>query len=235
MKQVLLIFFIVSIILIQSLFADRRSYVWIYQYMTMPKGNTELEFYQTTKISTLDAWEYRIEIEHGFTDRWDFSVYQIFSQKEGDAFKWDAVQFRTRYRFGQPGQYFLDPLLYFEYNRKIDLKKPNKAEAKLILAKQLDRVNLAINPVYEFFFAPGAEHELGLDMGLSYEFSPMFIAGIETTSRMEFEDDETEIGSYVGPTVSFASGEWWYSIGAAFGLTEHSDDVRVRFLLGIGL
>ena len=203
--------------------------------MTMPKAATELEFYQTTKLSDLDSWEYRIEVEHGITDRFDFSVYQIFQQKENSAFKWDAVQFRARYRIGEVGQYFMDPLLYFEFNRKLDSKKPNKFEAKLILAKTSNRFNFAINPVYEIFFAPGTQHEIGLDMGFSYELNPKFILGVESTSRMEFEEDETDIGSYFGPTISFASGKWWYTLGTAFGLTDESDDAQVRFIMGIEL
>lgn len=216
-------------------FADRRNYVWTYQYITLPKGMTELEFYQTTKLAQLDSWEYRIEVEHGITDHLDFSVYQIFQQKEDEAFKWDAVQFRSRYRFGESDQYVVDPLLYLEYNRKLDLEEPNKIETKLILANQFQAINVALNPVYEIFFAPGLKQEVGLDFGLSYEFTPQFIIGVESTSRMEFENDEKEMGSYFGPTVSFASGNWWYTAGAAWGMTSESDDLRVRFLMGISL
>lgn len=233
-KYFLYIFLVISIF-VSSAYADRRSYVWTYQYMTMPEGFTELEFYQTTKLAQKDLWEYRFEVEHGLTDRWDFSVYQIFAQKEDEDFKWSAVQFRTRYRFGETGQFFIDPLIYLEYNRKIDLTAPNKVEAKVILAKTMKKFNLALNPLYELFFAPGLKQELGMDVGFSYEFSPKFILGVESVTRLEFEDDETETGSYFGPTVSFASGKWWYTIGAAFGLTEDSDDARIRFLMGIEL
>jgi len=216
-------------------FADRRSYVWTYQYMTMPKGGTELEFYQTTKLAKLDNWEYRLEIEHGLSNRWDFSVYQIFSQVEGRSFKWDAVQFRTRYRLGEEGQWFLDPLLYLEYNRKLDLDKPNKLEGKLILAKTVGRFNLAINPVYEVFFAPGTGHEAGLDIGLSWQFHPVFILGLESSSRWEFEKGTTEAKSYLGPTVSLAPGRLWYTVGAAWGVTGTADNARIRFLMGVPL
>ena len=234
MKKSIILFLLITVMFSNS-FADRRNYVWTYQYVTIPKNVTELEFYQTTKMRATDDWEYRIEVEHGLTDYWDFSVYQIFSQEQDASMKWDAVQFRTRYRLGEEGQFFFDPLLYFEYNRKIDLKKKNKFETKLILAKTMTKFNLAINPVYELFAAPDIEHEAGLDVGFSYEFSPKVILGVESTSRIEFEDDETEVGSYFGPTVSFASGHWWYAIGAAWGITEDSDDVRVRFLMGIQL
>jgi len=216
-----------------SAFADRRNYVWTYQYITLPKAVTEIEFYQTTKFKDTDIWEYRMEIEHGLTSRWDFSVYQIFKQYENGALSWDAVQFRTRYRFGEEGQYLLDPLLYLEYNRKINSHKQNKLEAKIILAKTVSKFNLALNPVYEIFFAPDINHELGLDVGISWEFHPSLILGLESTSRIEFEDIETKVGSYFGPTVSFASGKWWYAIGAAVGITKDSDDARVRFLMGV--
>lgn len=226
---------LIIVILTVSVFADRRSYVWTYQYMTLPEGVTELEFYQTTNLSLTDKWEYRIEVENGITDQFDFSVYQIFEQQESEAFKWNAIQFRIRYRFGEVNEYFIDPLLYLEYNRKIDFKSPNKFEAKFILAKTVKKINIAINPVYEYFFAPGAEHEIGLDFGISYEFNPRFIVGFESTSRFEFEGEETEIGSYLGPAISFASGNWWYTIGVGKGITDDSDDARVRLLMGIQL
>lgn len=215
--------------------ADRRSYVWTYQYLTMPKGETEMELYQTTKLNVKDEWEFRLEIEHGLTNNWDFSIYQIFKQQEGKAFLWDAVQARTRYRLGEEGLWLVDPLLYLEYNRKIDLKAPNKLEAKLILAKTASQFNLALNPVYNYYFAPGSKHELGLDAGTSWEFHPAVSVGAESTTRTKFEDGESETSSYLGPTISLASGKWWYSIGVALGITDRSDDARVRFLMGVGL
>jgi hypothetical protein len=226
---------VLILVLCATSFADRRAYVWTYAYQTMPAGATELEFYQTSKLREVDQWEYRIEIEHGLTRRWDMSIYEIFKQDEGGSLSWDAVQWRTRIRFGEEGQYFMDPLLYLEYNRKTDSSKPNKYEAKIILAKTIDRFNMAINPVYELFAGPGTEHEVGLDAGFSWQFHPKLIAGFESTTRMEFEDDETETSSYFGPTISFASGTWWYAAGFAMGLTDGSDDARIRFLMGIDL
>lgn len=220
---------------VQTATADRRFYVWTYQYQTMPKDNTELEFYQTSKLREVDQNEYRIEIEHGITSRWDASLYEIFVQNQGASLKWDAWQLRTRYRFGEVGQYVMDPLLYFEYNRKTDPHAPNKLEAKLILAKTVNRWNVALNPVYEYFFAPDSKHEIGLDVGTSWEFHPKFVAGIESTTRMEFEDGESETQGYFGPTVSYASGGFWISMGVAAGVTDESDDARVRFITGIDL
>ncbi len=237
MSRSLLILLLIIILAAPSSFADRRKYVWTYGTAIMSPDESELEFYQTTRIDNTNSWEYRIELEHGISPRADFSVYQIFTQADGDSFKWDAFQLRTRYRLAEPGTVAFDPVLYLEYNRKLDLAKQNKLEAKLLLAKDFDKVNLAINPVYEFFWAPGDPiHEVGLDIGLSYELSYKFTLALESTSRYEMlKDLEDESSSYFGPTISFATGSVYYTAGYAWGLTDDSNDARVRFILGAHL
>ena len=216
--------------------ADRRKYVWTYQYGTIAADASELELYQATQLSSHTKWEYRIELEHGLTPNWDLSIYQIFAQEEEQGLKWDAFQIRTRYRLAETGRYPLDPLLYLEYNRKTDLKKPNKAEVKLILSRDFGRLNLAMNPVYEISWAPGKpQHEVGIDIGISSEISYRLSVGVESVTRMEFADGKTETGSYFGPTISLAGGDVYYSLGYVWGLTDESDNARVRFLLGVGL
>ena len=237
MLKRIVILLLVTLFVAPSLFADRRKYVWTYQFATIAPGAAEMEFYQTTKISETDSWEYRIEIEHGLSPRWDLSVYQVFAQKQDEDFKWDAFQIRTRYKLAEAGKYFLDPLLYLEYRRKIDLSAQNKFEGKLILGRDFDRVNLAINPVYEFFWAPGDPlHELGLDLGLSYELSYKLSVGVESSSRSKFIDGlgDTQ-SSYLGPTISLATGSMYYTFGYTWGLTNDSDDARARFLMGVDL
>lgn len=220
-----------------SAMADRRKYAWTYQYAIIAPDNTELEFYQTTKLDKIDSWEYRMEAEHGLSPNWDLSIYQIFSQREGESFVWDAFQVRTRYRLAQPGRFFLDPLLYMEYNRKIDLKRQNKAEIKLVMSRDFDRINIAINPLYEFFWAPGDPvHEFGVDMGLSYEFSYQLSLGMEFVTRYEvLTDKDNEHSLYTGPTISYAPGNVFYTIGYLWGATDDSNDGRIRFLMGVGL
>jgi len=217
--------------------ADRRRFVWTYEPVLQVPDGADLEFYQTTRIDETDNWEYRIEIEHGLSHRWDFSIYQIFAQKEGEPFKWDAFQLRTRYRLSAIGKVPFDPILYLEYRRKLDLKEQNKLEGKLLLGKNFNEISLAVNPVYEFFWAPGEPiNEIGLDIGLAYSPSYRFSLGVESATRHEFvknSDDETS--SYFGPVISLASGPIWYSVGYVWGLNDYSDDARVRFLMGIQL
>jgi hypothetical protein len=236
LKKTLLLALII-IMAVPVVNADRRKFVWTQQYVTIAPGAAELEFYQTTKLDELDSWEYRIEVETGLTPNTDFAVYQIFSQKEGESFKWDAFQIELRHKLAQPGEFFMDPLLYLEYKRKTDLKAQNKFEAKLVLSKDIEKTTIAINPVYEFFWAPGDPiHELGLDIGVAYASSYKFSFGFESTTRYEIlKDEDNETGSYFGPTISFASGPMFYTFGYAWGLTDDSNDARARFIMGVEL
>ncbi len=220
-----------------NLMADRRRFVWSYHPVTLAEDDSELEFYQTTKLDDVNSWEYRIEVEHGLTPRWDLSIYQIFSQQDGEPFLWDAVQLRTRYRLSEPGRIPLDPVLYLEYRRKLNFSQQNKAEAKLLLGTDINQFTIALNPVYEFFWAPGDPvHEIGFDAGLTWEVNFKVSIGIESSSRIEFvKNTNSSTNSYIGPTISLASGPIWYTFGYAVGITDQSNDARARLLMGIDL
>jgi len=235
--------FLIFLVIFSSLhnhqaFADRRSYVWTYEYHTMPKGMAELEHYLTLKLpdfneKDIHSWEQRLEVEYGITDRWDISIYQIFEQKDGGSLKYGAFQLRTRYRLFEAGSLLFDPLLYFEYKRNADLKAPNKMEGKIILARDFGALNLAFNFIEGFEFGGmDSEFESEYTFGTSYEFAPAVKLGMELFGNFKSGD---EANHYLGPTVSFASGKLWYSVGAGLGLTETSNDFRIRALLGIML
>ena len=232
-----LLLVLVSSLVAASASADRRKYVWTYGNGLMSPDESELEFYQTTRIDNANSWEYRVELEHGISPRVDMAVYQIFSQADGGSLKWDAFQIRSRFRLTEPGKVLFDPVLYLEYNRRLDLKEQNKLEGKLLLARDFDKLNLAINPVYEFFWAPGDPvHEVGIDAGLSYELSYRFTLALETTTRYEIvRNADNETSSYFGPTISFATGSVYYAVGYAWGVTDDSNDARIRFILGAHL
>ena len=217
--------------------ADRRAYVWTYQYVTKPPGGVEFEHYLTAKISDLDvvgmtSWEHRFELEVGLTDHWDISIYQIFAQPPGGDLAYDAFQFRTRIRIGEAGQYPADPLLYFEYRRYQDLTRPNKLEGKLILARDLNRVNVAVNIIEEVKFAPGSEWETGYAAGVSFEPHPILKIGAEASGKLSVDGDEAHA---FGPTVSLARDGWFYTFGLLFGLNDAAKDMQARAILGVDL
>lgn len=216
--------------------ADRRSYVWTYEYQTMPKGMAEVEYYLTHKIRDWDnydddnTWESAVEFEYGLTDHWDIAIYQTWQKtntESQDQCGYTGSKVRTRYRIGEKGEFPLDVLLYAEYILGDGEKEYDKFEGKLILAKDFDKWNLSYNQIYEKKTKNGDETEHAYATGLSYEFSPVWKVAIESTGNY------TENKYYLGPTVSWASEKIWVNFGVLGGLNDRSNDVQFRLLLGI--
>jgi hypothetical protein len=211
---------------VNSAKADRRSYVWTYEYQTMPKGESEVEYYMTHKVPDFhkyddkNTWEHQAEYEYGLTDRWDISIYQRWKQtntRRDDKFEYTGTKLRTRYRLGEKEMYPLDTLLYLEYIRPDSSNEAEIMEGKVIIAKDFDKFNIAYNQILK----------VGINDNLSYEFNPRWKVGFETTGNY------TEDKYYIGPTVSWASEKFWVGVGLLRGLNDRSDDLRARLIMGI--
>jgi hypothetical protein len=216
-------------------YADRRSYVWTYEYMTMPKGAAEIEYYVThavpdTAKSNINTWKHWIELEYGITNHWDVSMYQMVKQantSEKSVAAYDGFKLRTRYRFGEKGQYLLDPEIYLEYIRNGDFSKPNVVETKLILAKDIGRVNISYNQIAERDLENRGKTEHGYAVGMNYELWPALKLGLE--SKGSYSEREYALG----PAVSWATDKFWVALGVAFGLNRSTDDIQSRMIVGI--
>ena len=243
MFQKVLLLALAIIIAVPSVQADRRKYVWTYQTTTMAPDAKELEFYSTVKENATksDSWEYKVELEQGISPKFDIAMYQIFTQSEGASLKWDAFQFRGRYRLGLPGEVAFDPVFYAEYRRKLENGSgQNKFEVKVLLGKDFGKTNISVNPVYEAMWSEGYKpyQEVGLDAGISYAPSFKFSIGLESTTRQYFytvAGKENKYKTSFGPTISFATGDSYYTFGIAYGLNDKADDTQARFIMGIGL
>jgi len=215
--------------------ADRRGYVWTYEYMTMPKGESEVEYYLTHKATDFhkydnkNTWEHQLEYEYGLTDKLDIALYQKWLQtnsKTYDRFEYSGTKLRMRYRFGEKGMYPLDTLLYLEYIRPDDSDSVEILEGKLILAKDFGKYNIAYNQILKVGINDKGGNENEYALGLNYEYTPRLKIGIETTGNY------TEDKYYLGPTVSLAVKKLWAGLGALRGLNDRSDDLKFRLIIG---
>lgn len=237
MKQILLAIFSLSLVFgaTSNTYADRRSYVWTYEYMTMPKGMWEAEYYLTSEvaninkpnINTLKQW---IELEYGITDNWDVAMYQMWKFKnkrfENDS-EYEGFKIRGRYRFGQKGQFIVDPLVYLEYIRDDNWHKPHVGEAKLILAKDINKLNISYNQILKGNLESDGLAEWEYATGASYAILNYFRFGLE--SKGNYTKDKFA----AGPTISFSTRRFFVSLGAAFGLNERTDDLQARMIVGV--
>ncbi len=233
-RILLLVVFMLSLCM-NLAYADRRSYVWTYEYMTMPKGMWELETYVTAEMpnlrkSNINSIKPQLELEYGITDRWDVAMYQMWKFKnkkyENDS-EYEGFKLRTRYRIGEKGKFFVDPLLYFEYIRDDDFSKPNVGEAKLILAKDLGDFNVSYNQVIKRNLEREGKTDHEYAAGINYAFTPRFRVGLESKGNYPKEKYA------LGPTISYAFKKAFIAVGAVFGLNEQTDDLQTRMIVGV--
>ncbi len=232
---VLTIVFLVALVSVSA--ADRRRFVWTYEYHTMPAGGAELEHYFGYELNDRDnpdagSYSHQLEVEVGISDRWDISIYQMFSQVNESGFAYDGFKLRTRYRLFESGTYPVDPLLYLELKRPSDHAEPTVLEGKLILARTHQQVFSAFNLVLERELGSGHELEWKYDLGLGYEFIPAVSLALEAKGNFESGDDNKH---GLGPTLSLARGTVWISTGVLFPLTNHTSDFELRYIMGIYL
>lgn len=240
MKNCLLVVFTLGIVFGTSFsYADRRSYVWTYEYMTMPKGAWELETYLTGEIpdlhnSNLNSIKPRLEIEYGLTDRWDVAMYQMYKinnkEFETDS-RYAGFKIRTRYRFGEKGQFIVDPLIYLEYIRDPDFHKANVLEAKLVLAKDFGDLNVSYNQIFERNLDQRGKTASEYAVGASYLVIPALRLGIE--SKGSYSQRETAVGPTLSWSGSLFGKHLFLTLGAAWGVNRRTDDLQTRMIVGV--
>lgn len=228
--------------------ADRRAFTHTYEYMTMPEAETEVEIYTQQSRATLDTASSKtflleLEIEHGITPKWDFAVYHVFEQTAGvtsaedEAFGLEEMKLESRYRFAERGEWPVNVVAYGEVVRSF-ADAVWEAEAKAIIARDFDKLTVAVNLIGEVAFGPGVEEpevEAGWAGGLSYELAPEIKLGAESWGSFEVEDSDA-VAASAGPVVSWApSTGLWLAATAGFGLTEYADDLEIRGAIGLHL
>ncbi|NOZ03633.1 MAG: hypothetical protein GXO92_03375 [FCB group bacterium] len=224
------------IILINTGVSDNRFYIWTYEYKTMERGEVELENYVTFSSPDMDSLagntssKFEYEIEVGMTDRFDFAIYQVFEQSPSDPLRYKEYKLRGRYRFGEKGKYFVDPLLYLEYKGRPDFSK-HVWEGKLILAKDIGNWNMALNPIFEVEIdESGREKEYAYTAGTSYRITDLFRLGMEVKG--------SENGHYIGPVIAHGTKSTWVTFGAGFALSSikaGKPEFMLRMLLGVSI
>jgi hypothetical protein len=233
-KTLVVAVFTISIVSISgmaiSLYADQRNYVWTYEYKTMKRGEVELEYYHTllsperSKMKGITTTEQQMELEIGMTDKFDFSIYQRYSQKPSQSFKYDGFKLRGRYKLN-PNKLF-DPLIYAEYKNDPSLSG-SEWEFKLILAKDYGKLNISINPIIEI---ENNETEFEYAAGMHYQLKPLFGIGLEATG--------SEYANYIGPTITHGNENVWVSFGSGFAIGDvknNKEKSKLRLLIGIKL
>jgi hypothetical protein len=217
--------------------ADRRYYGETYNAATAPRGALDVELWSTFQRAPAggtDAFVHQLELETGITDRWDVALYNVLLQDRGDSPRYQALKVETRYRLSDPGQWFVDPILYLEVKKEFIEDRPFGIEEKVILGKDVGPLNLSLNlSAEQEFVDAGTEREWAYAFGTSYELAAPVRLGAEVFGAVTDLPGGAprESAHYAGPALSVATGRVWLVAAAGFGLTSESDRLHLRAIL----
>jgi hypothetical protein len=223
--------------------ADRRAFTHTYEYPTLPKGELELEFWNTQAGDVGDGdpseLELQIEIEYGLTSRWEIALYQTLGQVAGAPLSYATTKLETRYRLAERGEWPVDVNLYMEVAKPFGIEEL-ELEPKLILAKDLGALTVALNLIGELEIEDEVELVPGFALGASYELSPALKLGAEVFGELEEEidaatgEEEHELELAAGPVLGWSPApELWLATTLAAGVS-HAPELEWRIIVGLG-
>ena len=197
--------------------ADENYFGYSYGAETLPKGKYEAYLWLTSRmgkgIGTYQAWDNFNEIEYGFTDRFQGSLYLNTSGHKvkgnpefGDnrSFGFEGVRTAFKYGLVSPFTHAMGVALYVEpeYSRRHKISGEEftewAIESKLILQKNFrdDTVVSAINLTYEHEWEREEEEDgetetereaaIELTAGVNYRFKPKWFLGVEARRHSEY-------------------------------------------------
>ena len=215
-------------------FADERFFTYIEDADVLPKGAWEFEQWLTLGEGhpggdhAFDQyrWDFREEIEHGFTDQLSGAMYLNFRQDQvvanqpgltdSSEFSFKGISAELKYQLVNPNTHPVGVALYFEptYNGN-----QQELEYKFIVSKNIaDKWVLAANAVLEQEWekedgATKKESVLEFTMGAAYRFTPNWSAGLEGRYHAVYEGTSLNerLGKawFLGPNIHYATAKWW--------------------------
>ncbi len=226
--------------------ADENVFAYSYGSETLPKGGTEMYLWATDRrgkgAGEYNAQDYKLEIEHGFSDRFQASAYVNFAAHHINGLepeledidhnlRWNGMQASFKYAFTSPYKDGLGVAIYVEPGFALYSGKSGERETKLSLETKLllqknfmnDRLiwvgNITAEQEFENEEANEWESELEFELssGLAYNIAQGWFLGAEGRYTSAYEDFPNEVhradhAIYFGPTVHYAAKKWWATL-----------------------
>jgi hypothetical protein len=210
--------------------AHLRNYLDTYSYYTLTQGASELELHTDlhNPDHAEDYWAHETEYEYGITDRYTIGLYGVF--REGVGFT--AAKVENRVRIAEPGEWFMDPAIYFEIKDANGRKDQDELEGKLILSKEIGRWNVSWNGIlgHEREIKKNGdtewETEVAMAIGAAYNGGWRVTPGVELYSA----ENATRItpGLYIDLMKDVR-----LNLGVGIGLEDKAEDATFKSILEI--
>lgn len=142
-------------------------------YQTMEEGVLELEyrtryFDRSDDRETDNYWNNSLFVEYGLTDRTMVEIRSAWGTHESDnQFAGGFAQ--LRHRFGEEGEYFIDPAFAIEYEtERKDGKLDDFISGVLILSKDINDFNITMNYAKPYALGDGENPDAKKSFGIRY-------------------------------------------------------------------
>ncbi|HET7883292.1 MAG TPA: hypothetical protein VFL55_20570 [Acetobacteraceae bacterium] len=189
---------------------------------------------------------YTNSLGYGVLPWWKIELEGELAAGGGEKLLWEAVTLENTFQLTEPGEYFFNLGLFFEYSQSAQKNEPSGFTFGPIIQKELNDV-LGLNTLHtlNLFLTHDIGHDSSKSTGFEYAWQslilthPLINPGIELYGTI---NDITNFGPsqqqqhYVGPVltgaVSFAPyGNLSYQVGYLWGLTPASGRSAIRWRL----
>ena len=217
-----------TLLLAGTAFADNRIFTYTYEPETEPKGDWELEQSVTSRVGRNAAvgqrdyqqWEFRTEVEHGFTDRYTASLYVNDTYESyrdpatgvrSSVNRWAGISVENRYLVLDPVENPVGLTLYLE--PAFDGQNA-ELEQKIILGQRFGEWKWAVNLTHATEWTDNfktSEGEVEISAGLARQLSRRWAIGLEIRDHNELPEYQQweNTAVYFGPTISYRRLRWW--------------------------
>jgi len=207
------------------------------------KGELELEFRghrASAPKPAADAEEKSIlEIGYGVTDQWFTSLF-IELEKEDGKREHEATAWENIFQLTEQGKYWLDAGVYLEYEWATESDHADKAEAKILLEKSVDRFVNTMNVIFEREVGShrSGDTEFGIAWRTKYGYRKYLEPALEiywepgdVGDFNRFNDQDLRLGPILTGEWRVGKGEIRYEIGWLTGATDSTPNSTYKWML----
>lgn len=206
-------------------------------YPYVEQGELELEYFGTRSVdrdeTKDDAQKQQFSVAYGVNDFWKTEFYAKYEKEPQESLAFDAWEWENIFQFTERGENMVDVGASFAYEYKPQTNRADKLEARLLLAKDIDKTSHTLNINFEKDVGAGPKEGLegAFIWSSRYGYSAMFEPGMEFTGELgelekagRFKNHAYYMGPVAYGKLPFKligqSNGLKYRLGYLFGLSE---------------
>ena len=242
----------VLIVTLPSLRAQDNYEIQVYGSETVPRGMTMVELHSNftsegvrpagrSMLSSHHALHETVEITRGFTDWFETGFYFFTSVQPGRGWEWVGDHIRPRVRVPESWHWPVGLSLSteFGYKRRAFSDNTWNWEIRPIIDKEFGRWYVSLNPtVGKVVHGPDSNQgfELSPSIKIAFDLNQKIAVGIEYYADLgpiTRIAPWREQGHTIYPTLDLnLSPRWEINFGVGIGLTQSTDSLNVKLILG---